>query len=185
MMMEREQREQRELFGVIATFAGPAELLAATRQAREAGYERLDAFSPFPIHGMQRALALRPSVLPWMVLAGGILGAAASLGGMLYINVIEYPMIVGGKPHAAIEPLIPIAFEVCVLFSAVTAVFGSFFLCGLPRLHHPLFSSAEFARTTDDGFLLAIEASDPRFDPDQTVRLLESLGGKPVTLVEV
>jgi hypothetical protein len=179
------EREQRELFGVIATFAGPAELLEATRQTREAGYEGLDTFSPFPIHGMGRALGLCPSVLPWMVLTGGIFGAAVALGGMLYINMIEYPIIVGGKPHAAIEPLIPITFEVCVLFSAITAVLGSFFLCGLPRLHHPLFSSAEFARTTDDGFFLAIEASDPRFDPDQTVRLLESLGGKPVTLVEV
>ena len=107
-----------------------------------------------------------------------------ALGGMLCINVIEYPIIVGGKPHTSIEPLIPITFEVCILFSAITAVIGSFFLCGLPRLHHPLFGSVDFARTTDDGFFLAIEASDPRFDADQTVLLLESLGGKPVTLVE-
>ena len=178
-------KDQSEFFGVIATFAGPAELLEATRQTRQAGYERLDCFSPFPIHGMGRALGLRPSILPWMVLMGGIVGAAMALGGMLYINVIEYPIIVGGKPHAAIEPLIPIAFEVCVLFSAFTAVLGAFFLCGLPRLHHPLFNSTEFARTTDDGFFLAVEASDPRFDPEQTVRLLEALGGKPVTLVEV
>jgi hypothetical protein len=175
---------QPELFGVIASFDGPELLLEATTRARAAGYVRLDAYAPFPIHGMSRALGLRRSPLSWMVLGGGLFGAGLALMGMLYINVVEYPIVVGGKPHGALEPLLPITFEVCVLFAALTAVLGMFFLNGLPRLHHPLFSQQGFARTTDDGFFLTIDASDPQFEPRETTRFLESLGGKPVNLVE-
>jgi hypothetical protein len=173
-----------ELFGAIASFDGPESLLEATARARRAGYERLDAFSPFPVHGMSGALGLRRSPLPWMVLGGGLVGAVLALTGMLYINVVEYPIVVGGKPHGALEPLLPITFEVCVLIAALTTVFGMFFLNGLPRLHHPLFRLENFARTTDDGFFLIIDASDPRFETEETMRFLESLGGAPVMRVE-
>jgi len=173
-----------ELFGVIASFEGPESLLEAATRARTAGYSRLDSFSPFPVHGMSKALGLRRSRLPWMVLGGGLVGAGLALTGMLFINVVEYPIVVGGKPHGAIEPLLPITFEVCVLFAAVTAVLGMFFLNGLPRLHHPLFSQVNFGRTTDDSFFLTIEARDPRFEPAETVFFLETLGGKSVRLVE-
>jgi hypothetical protein len=175
---------QPELFGVLASFEGPESLLEATNRARTAGYEHLDAFSPFPVHGMSRALGLRRSPLPWMVLGGGLVGAGLALAGMLYINVVEYPIVVGGKPHGALEPLLPITFEVCVLFAAFVAVLGMFFLNGLPQLHHPLFLQKDFARTTDNGFFLTIDASDPRFELEETMRFLESLGGKPVTRVE-
>jgi Protein of unknown function (DUF3341) len=175
---------QPKWYGVIASFEGPELLLQATARARLAGYQRLDVFSPFPIHGMSKALGLRPSPLPWMVLGGGLFGAALALAGMLYINTIEYPIVVGGKPHGALEPLIPITFEVCVLFAALTAVFGMFLLNGLPRLHHPLFREESFAKATDDRFFLTIDASDPRFELQETMGFLESLGGKPVLRVE-
>jgi len=174
----------REVFGVVASFAGPDAMLQAVRAARSAGYQRLDAFSPFPVHGMCEALGMRRSPLPWMVLAGGLVGAGLALAGMLYINVVEYPIIVGGKPHRALEPLIPITFEVCVLFAAITAVLGIFLLNGLPQLYHPVFNHGDFAKASDDGFFLIIEAADARFDRDETVRFLEALGGDRVSLVE-
>ncbi len=182
--MNTDPLPQPELFGVIASFEGPESLLEATTRARMAGYELLDAFSPFPIHGMSTALGLRGSPLPWMVLGGGLAGVGLALAGMLYINVVEYPIVVGGKPHGALEPLLPITFEVCVLFAALTAVVGMFFLNGLPRLHHPLFGLEDFARTTDDAFFLTIDASDPRFELEETIGFLEALGGKPVMRVE-
>jgi len=182
--MNTDPLPQPELLGVIASFEGPESLLEATMQARMAGYERLDAFSPFPIHGISEALGLRRSPLPWMVLGGGLVGIGLALGGMLYINVFEYPIVVGGKPHGALEPLLPITFEVSLLFAALTAVLGMFYLNGMPLLHHPLFRLEGFARTTDDGFFLTIDASDPRFEFKETMGFLESLGGKSVMRVE-
>lgn len=173
-----------ELFGVIAAFAGPEELLEAARRSRAAGYGRIDTFSPFPIHGMSKALGLRRSMLPGIVLAAGMSGAGLALMGMLYINTVEYPIVVGGKPHGALEPLVPITFEVGVLFAAIATVIGMLLLNALPQLYHPVFRHGKFARATDDHFFITIEASDPRFDPDETVHFLRGLGGECVTLVE-
>jgi len=169
---------------VVGRFANAADLMEAAKRTLAAGYTRFDTHSPFPIHGMDKAMGMSASKLPWMVLAGGITGCALALCGMLYVNVIDYPLIKGGKPYGALEPLMPITFEVTVLLSAFATVGGLFFLCGLPRLYHTLFRQDAFARATIDGFFLSVEASDPLFNLRETPAFIASLGGTDVTVTE-
>ncbi|MEO6807506.1 MAG: DUF3341 domain-containing protein [Isosphaeraceae bacterium] len=170
--------------GVIGRFAGPAEVLAAAEHLRDAGFRRIDAFSPFPIHGMDDALGLGRSWLSWMVLIGGLTGAGLAWFLQWYTSAVDYPMIVAGKPFNSREAWVPITFEIVVLLSAFTAVFGMLALCGLPRLAHPVFGAPAFRRASDDGFFLAVESHDPKFDPRETPALLESLGGLNVALLK-
>lgn len=173
-----------EVAGAIARFAGPAEVLAAAESLRDAGFRRMDAFSPFPVHGMDDALGLGRSRLPWLVLIGGLTGAAAAWFTQWYASAVDYRLIVGGKPFHSREAWVPITFEMMVLLSAFTAVLGMLALCGLPRLAHPVFKAPGFHRASDDGFFLAVEARDPKFDPRDTPALLASLGGLDVALLE-
>lgn len=173
-----------EIAGAIARFAGPADLLSAAESLRDAGFQRFDAFSPFPIHGMDEALGLGRSRLPWLVLVGGLTGASLAWFVQWYTSAVDYPLIIGGKPFDSREAWVPIIFEMTVLLSAFTAVFGMLALCGLPRLGHPALRAPGFRRASDDGFFLAIEARDPRFDPCEALALLESLGGVEAVLME-
>jgi hypothetical protein len=169
---------------VVASFHGPGDLLAATEKVREAGYQKFDMHSPFPIHGMDRALGLGRSKLPWLVLGGGITGFLVASLGMLWVNTIDYPLIVGGKPYGALEPLVPITFELTVLFSAFATVGGLLWLCGLPRFYHPAWRQDDFARVTTDAFYITIDATDPKFDAQETPAFLSSLGGSRVAVLE-
>lgn len=171
-------------YGAIARFDGPAELIDAARKARAAGYRRLDAHSPFPIHGIDEAMGLARSPLPWLVLVGGATGLATGFLLQWYPSVVEYPLIVGGKPFNSIEAWVPIAFELTILFAAFAAVFGMLLLNGLPRLHHPAFDATDFARATDDGFFLAIEAGDPSFSDASVIAFLGAIGGKNAQILE-
>lgn len=186
--MNRESRYETdgssELFGAVASFAGPTELLAAAARFRDAGYRRFDAHSPFPIHGMDEALGLRRSVVPVLVLVGGLLGAAGAQLLQWYISAVVYPLNTSGKPWNSAEAFVPITFETTILLASLAAVFGMLFLNGLPRLYHPVFQSTTFARASADGFLLTIEARDPMFDHRETVLLLEDLGGSDIELLE-
>lgn len=173
-----------EVAGAIARFAGPAEILAAAEQLRDAGFKRFDSFSPFPIHGMDQALGLGRSRLPWLVLIGGLSGAAIAWFGQWYTSAVDYRLIVASKPFHSREAWVPITFELMVLLASFTAVLGMLALCGLPRLAHPVFRAPGFQRANDDGFFLAVEARDPKFDPRDTPALLESLGGAEVALLE-
>lgn len=173
-----------KLHGAIASFAGPEELLEGVRKVQAAGYRRYDAYSPFPIHGIDAAMGQKPSRLSRGVLIGGLLGATFAVGVMLHLNVGIYPINTGGKAYGAVEPLVPITFEMGVLLAAFTAVFGMILLNGLPRLHHPLFSHPDFARVSDDGFFVVIEASDPGFDAAKVQGFLREIGGQGVGLVE-
>lgn len=173
-----------ELYGMVAQFSSPGELLAAVRKLHEAGYRRFDTHSPFPIHGMERAMGCGRSRVPWLVLGGGLTGG---LGGLLlqwWINVVDYPLIISGKPFFSVPAFIPVVFELTILLAAFGAVLGMLALNMLPMLYHPLFRKELFRRVTSDGFCLSVEARDPLFDPDRTRQLLESLGGQHVELVE-
>jgi hypothetical protein len=174
---------QQKIYGVIAEFEGPQDLLKAVRAVRHRGYEKLDTYTPFPIHGLDRALGLRASRLGWIVLGSGLMGTAAAVLLQWWTGAVDYPLVIGGKPFFALEFATPIMFELTVLFAAFGAVLGMLFLNGLPRFFHPVFQHAQAARMTDDRFLLAIEAEGEKFDAQEAVEALEAAGGNHVEVV--
>jgi molybdopterin-containing oxidoreductase family membrane subunit len=170
-------------FGYVARFAGPGELLRAAKAMRDLGYRTLDAFTPFPVHGMIEAIGLRRSYLPWITLAGGVIGLTVALGGQIYLSAIDYPIMIGGKEFVSLPAFVPICFELTVLFSAFATLFGLLVACGLPRLYHPTANHPGFDRVNIDGFFLSVRASDPKFDARETHALIERLGGREIELV--
>jgi Ni/Fe-hydrogenase subunit HybB-like protein len=171
-------------FGVLARFQGPAELMAAAGRLRAAGYRRFDTHSPFPIHGMDRNLGLSRSKVPLFTLAGGLAGLAFAEWIQWYQSAVAYPLVVGGKPLNSVEAFVPISFETTILYAAFGAVGGMLVLNRLPRLYHPLFVGRSFARATDDGFFVSVEARDPRFDLRGTPALLAAAGGTEIELLD-
>ena len=167
-----------KIAGLLAEFDGPAALVAAAASVREAGYVRIEAYSPLPVHGIDAALGRRRTCLPWLVLLGGFGGLAGALLLQWWTNAIDYPYIISGKPPFSLPASIPIAFELIILFAALAAFGGGLALCGLPELFHPLFACEPFRRATTDAFFLTIEEADPRFDAEATAELLRSLGGR-------
>jgi hypothetical protein len=172
------------LHGVIAEFESPAALIEAARQAREAGYRRMDAYTPYPIEELAHALALPRTKLPVLVLAGGALGCATGLAMQWFATAVHYPVNVGGRPLASWPSYVPITFELTVLFAAIAAVLGMLALNGLPMPYHPVFSVPRFALASRDRFFLCIESADPLFDAEKTKAFLASLGAREVTEVE-
>jgi hypothetical protein len=171
-------------YGLLAEFHDPNELIAGIRRAREEGYTRLDAYTPFPIEEVSEALGLHNSRLPLLVLLGGLVGACAGLGLQYWTSAIDYPINVGGRPLFSLPAFIPIIFECTVLFAAFAAVVGMLGLNGLPMPYHPLFNAPRFALASRDRFFMCIEATDPKFDRDLTRRFLERLVPRSVTEVE-
>ena len=166
------------LYGLLAEFDSPTELVDAARAVRDAGYTSTDAFSPFPIHDIDEALGVKRSILPYLCFAGGIVGLLSGIGLQYFVHVIDYPIIVGGRPHLSLPAMIPPAYELTILFTAFTAVFGMLFLNGLPRPYHPVFNVPRFALATREKFFLLIEASDEKFDYDETRNFMEGLEGR-------
>jgi hypothetical protein len=173
-----------KFYGLVAEFDDDQALVKAGRAAREFGYSKMDAFTPFPVHGIDDAIGIPRSKLGWIVAAGGGLGLLGATLLVWWTGAVDYPLVIGGKPLFAVEFAIPPMFELTVLFSAFAAVLGMFALNGLPRYYHPVFNFSNYEKTTDDAFLLAIEASDPLFDPDESAKLMQSLGAKKTELVE-
>lgn len=172
------------LFGLLAEFTSAAALVHACEKVRDAGYTRWDAHSPFPIHGLDRAVGLEPSRVPWAVLVGALAGAS---GGMLlqwWAATVAYPLVISGKPLFSYPAFVPITFELGIIGGVVGGLLAMFHLNRLPHHYHPLFRSARFERGSDDRFFISIEASDPRFDAEQTRTWLASLGATSVEAVE-
>lgn len=169
---------------VLAEFKTPSDLYRACERVRDAGYTRWDAHTPFPVHGLEGAMGLKRSPLPWVVLVAGLTGASLGFLLQLWVHTTAYPLVISGKPYNSWPAFIPITFELGVLFAAFGAVFGMLGLNRLPMHHHPLFRSKVFERVTDDKFFISIESWDPRFDAAATPKLLESLGARSVELLE-
>jgi hypothetical protein len=163
------------IYGIVAEFLGPDELLAATQQAREAGYSELDAYAPYPVHGLAEALDFHNTRIPLTVLAGGALGFAVGYGLQYWVSVIDYPLNVGGKPYHSWPAFIPVSFELTVLFAAVAAVLGMLAWNGLPMPYHPLFNVPSFSLASQDRFFLCIESDDPQFDHAEVREFLKRL----------
>ena len=165
---------------LLAEYPSPQALLHAADGMREAGFTRWDAHTPFPVHGLERAMGLRASKVPLFVLVLGLGGAAAGMLLQWWASVVAYPHVVSGKPFFSWQAFVPIMFECGVLGGALGAVFGFLGLAGLPRHHHPLFHSARFERFSDDRFFLSVESADPRWSADRTALLLAELGASRV-----
>jgi len=172
------------LHGLMAEFDNPTALVAATEQARLAGYRKMDAYSPIPIEELSEALGLERTRLPKLVLAGGILGGMAGYGLQYWTQAIAYPLNIGGRPVFGSWPyFIPVTFETTVLGAALSAFLGMWALNKLPQPYHPVFNVPEFARASTDRFFLCIEADDPRFDREGTEAFLR--GFHPLGVTEV
>ncbi|MDH3285283.1 MAG: DUF3341 domain-containing protein [Acidobacteriota bacterium] len=171
-------------FGLLAQYRGPRELIHACEIVRDAGYSKWDAHTPFPVHGLDRAMGLTASKVPWIVLVTGLGGAASGMLMQWWMSAVSYPLVISGKPFFSWQAFVPITFELGVLGGALGAVFGMFALNQLPNLYHPLFNSERFEKVTDDGFFVSIRADDPKFDLDTGRRLLERAGATHVEVVE-
>jgi hypothetical protein len=171
-------------FGLLAEFVTPEELVHATRRAYEAGFRRMDAYTPLPIHGLFEALGRRHTWMPQIVLAGGLSGC---LGGFLlcyYMSVTSYAHNIGGRPVFSLPAYIPIMFECTVLAAALSAVLGMIAVNGLPMPYHPVFNAPNFLRASQDRFFLCIFADDPQFDAVKTRDFLQAMSPAGVTEVE-
>ncbi|MEO7650713.1 MAG: DUF3341 domain-containing protein [Bryobacteraceae bacterium] len=171
------------IYGVMAEFDNPTSLMAAAKKTREAGYRKLDAYSPFPIEGLAEAIGFHHDKLPLLVLCGGIIGCAAGFGLQYWSSVIEYPMNVGGRPLLSLPAFIPVTFETTILVAALAAVLGMLGLNGLPMPYHPVFNVQRFALASRNRFFLCIEAADPKFDRMATATFLQSLEPREVNEV--
>lgn len=172
-----------QLYGLVAEFENETDILTAARRVREAGYRRMDAYTPFPVHGLAHAIGFSDWLLPWIIFFGGVTGALAGAALQTWTLAYDYPWNVGGRPLISWPQFIPITFELTILLAAFGAVFGMLALNGLPRPYHSIFNAPGFERASQDRFFLCIESWDPRFDREETARFLESLG--PVAVSEV
>lgn len=172
-----------ELHGILAEYDTPDQLISAATKVREAGFEKWDTYSPFPVHGIDQAMGIKMTVLPWLTLGAGLTGLFTAITMQWWMNAYDYPWLISGKPIWSIPANVPIMFELTVLFSAITTLVGMLMLNGLPHPSHPLDLVKRFARVTDDKFFLLIQAADPKFDEQDTRQLVEAT--KPVAIENV
>ena len=174
---------QTGLYGLMAEFGTADELIAATRRARADGYTEMDGYSPYPIGEVADALGFPRSEIGAIMFIGGLCGATFGFLLQYYLNGIEYPLNIGGKPYFSWPQFAPITWELLVLTASMSGLFGLLALCGLPQPYHPVFNVPQFARASKDRFFLVIETGDPRFDPVRTREFLTSLN--PISVAEV
>lgn len=171
------------VYGLMAEFESPGKLLAAARAAREEGYRKLDAFTPFPVEGLAEEIGFHRNRLPLIVLAGGIVGCLSGFFLQYWVSVIAYPVNVGGRPLNSWPAFIPVTFEMTVLVAALSAVLGMLALNGLPTPYHPVFNVPRFAMASRDRFFLLVQAADPKFDQAGTRAFLEKT--EPIEVSDV
>src|SRR4026207_938752 len=171
-------------YGLIAEFETPAATLHAAERVRDAGFRLWDVYTPFPVHGMDRAMGLKNSKVGWFSFLGGVTGYTSGMLMIWYMNAFDYAIPVGGKPMFSPFYAFPPSYELTILLGSFGAILGMLFLNRLPRLHHPLLKHRRFARVTHDGFFIVIETGDPKFSEAETRRLLEAAGSKHIELVE-
>jgi len=175
--------KNKNVHGILAEFRNPKELIDAAEMVKDSGYNNFDTYAPFPIHGMEKAMGLKDSLLGWIVLAGGLAGMIGALALMIWVMGYEYPLNISGKPYINIPVYVPITFEMTVLFAAFAATFGMFALNKLPRFHNPLFNVERFKKASDDGFFICIEASDDLFSENEVSKLFTDFGATHIETV--
>ena len=173
------------LYGVMAQFDTPSRLVAAAHETYAAGYRQINGYSPFPIEELTEAIGFKRTTLPLIVLAGGIIGALGGFFMQYWMEVIDYPINVGGKPFNSWPAFVPITFECTVLVASFAAVLGMLALNKLPQPYHPVFNAPNFALATRDSFFLVIESKDPKFERDEAMRFLKTLEPMDVCDVEL
>ena len=178
------RHQHHTLYGIMAEFDNPTHLVAAARRTYEAGYRRINGYSPYPIEELSEAIGFTHTHLPLIVLIGGILGGLGGFFMQYWIEVINYPLNVGGKPYNSWPAFIAITFETTVLCAAFAAVLGMLVLNKLPQPYHPVFNAPSFALATRDRFFLVVESNDPKFDHDATFAFMKSLDAQEVSDVE-
>ena len=178
------QQNLQNLYGVLAEFNSAPEIFHACEKVRDKGFKVWDAHTPFPVHGLEKAMGAKGSILAWIVLVLGLSGAAGGMTLQWWINTIEYPLVISGKPYFSWPAFMPVTFELGVLLGSFGAVFGMLGLNMLPQWYHSVFRSSRFHRVTDDKFFISIEAKDPKFDPVATPQFLTEIGATHVELLE-
>jgi mono/diheme cytochrome c family protein len=173
-------KSESRLHGTYAEFDSVDPLLAACRRVRDAGYTKTDAYTPFPVHGIDKALGIKPTVLPWIALVGGLTGTTIALTMQIWMNAIDYPYIISGKPFISMPAFIPVTFELTVLLASFGAFFGMLALNKLPRYSNPVFTDPRFDRATDDKFFLYIEADDPKYNKGAVEKLFGDFGSSHI-----
>jgi Protein of unknown function (DUF3341) len=158
-----------QAYGIMAEFKSPEALMEAVREAKRAGYTKLDAFSPFPLADLAKELGVRTSVIPWIAFVAGLVGAAIQYGSQYWMNAVDYPLNVGGRPLHSWPAFIPASLIVAILWAGAGTLIGLLLILRLPRLHHPVFTFPGFERASEDRFFLCVMQDDPMFD-DATVR---------------
>lgn len=180
-----EHNNEKKVHGTIAEFDDPDVLMEASRAAYHKGYREMDAYSPFPIHGLDDALGIPETKLPWFTLAAGVTGAVTGFGLQWFASVVHYPYDIGGRPYFSWPAFIPVTFELNILFASFTTGLVMLALNGLPRPYHPVMNANNFERATSDRFFLCIESNDPNYDPDEIQSFFDSLEHKPLEVSEV
>lgn len=171
-------------YGLLAEFDTPAALVSAAKRAYEAGYRRMDTFSPFPVEEAWEAIGHHDRRLSLIVLAGGIAGLLTGVGLQEWVHQVAYPINIAGKPLNSWPQFIPVIFELTILFASISAVVGMIVLNGLPQPYHPVFNVPRFEHASRDKFFLVIESTDPKFDRAKTLDFLKTLDASEVNEVE-
>ncbi len=179
------EKKQAKLYGLMAKFDTPEKLVVPARRVVDAGYRRFDAYAPYPVEELSQAMHLKPSPLPYVILAGGILGAVGGFFMQTYATVVDLPLNIGGRPLFSWPTYIPITFELTILLAALAGVLGLFAVTRFPQPYHPVFNSEDFVEHgSTDSFYLDIEARDPSFDLERTRQFLQELGAVQVSEIE-
>ena len=171
-------------YGIIGEFITAADVLHAAEKVRDAGFRKWDVFTPFPVHGMDRAMGLKNSRVGWFSFLGGVAGYTTGMLMIWYMNTLDYPIVIGGKPMFSPYSAFPPSYELTILFGSFGALLGMLFLNKLPRLHHPLLKNKRFSLVTHDRYFVVIECADPKYSEAETRKLLEDSGSRHIELVE-
>jgi hypothetical protein len=173
------------MYGLLAKFDSPESLIKAVRRVYDSGYRRFDAYAPYPVEELSKAMRLKGSPLPYVILAGGLFGGMGGFFMQVYATMIDWPLNIGGRSFFSWPAYVPITFEMTILFAAVFGVLGLFVMTRFPQPYHPVFNSEDFnAHASQDGFYLDIEARDPHFNLEETRSFLKDLGAVEVSEVE-
>lgn len=170
--------------GYLCEVQNPKELIELSKKVRDSGYTNFDTYSPFPIHGIDKAMGLPPSIVPWLSLTGCLIGLSAAIALQIWTNGIDYKIALSGKPFAALPAFVPVTFELTILFTAFFTVFGMFGLNQLPTWYKPIFNNDSIKKATCSGFFLSISSSDKNFDEEKTKLFLKKSGGNNIERIE-